>query len=70
MKYRPLHSCTSFLIIVAEWQMSMNLDTKIMSEPRNHNLRHSVVSPYQFVYNVIKVKYLLSYYFQKQVNML
>lgn len=67
MKYRPLHSCTSFLIIVAEWQMSMNLDTKIISEPRNLTI---LVSPYQSVYNVIKVKYHLSYYFQKQVNML
>ena len=63
MKYRPLHSFTCFLIIVAEWYMSMNLDTQ-----NNARLKNNTV--YQSVYNVIKVKCHLSYYFQKQVNML
>ena len=35
MKYRPLHSFTCFLIIVAEWYMSMNLDTQNNARLRN-----------------------------------
>ena len=65
MKYRPLHSFTCFLIIVAEWYMSMNLDTQ-----NNARLKNDKVFRYQSVYNVIEIKCHLSYYFQKQVNML